>query len=177
MKTAICTFCAQTGMYCKDCQTKINNGEVTQTEIKIAKIAAEFEKTYPNSSKVNILKTIEKPGFVLLLVTPGDLRFLTGGSLDFNRRLERTLKKPVKIMEKTKNKRKIIDEIFHPALIKGFNTVFVPVRNPEPGKSSVEEEMIVVLSPEEKDKLPGTLEELKELVKLLTDEEVRVEFR
>ena len=177
MKTAICTFCAQTGMYCKDCQSKINNGEVSETEIKIAKIAAEFEKLNPNSSKVNILKTIERPGFVLLIVSPGDMRFLTGGSLDFDLRLERALKKPVKILEKTKNKRKVIEEIFQPALITGFNTVYVPVRSPEPGQSSVEEELVVVLSPEEKEKLPGSIDELKELVKLLAEDEIRIEFR
>ena len=177
MKTAICTFCAQTGMLCKDCQTKLNNGEVSPSEIEISKIAAEFEKAHPHSSKVNIIKTIERPNFVLLLVAPGDARFLTGGTLDFDKQIERQLNKPVKIMEKGKNKRKVIDEIFAPALVTGINTLFVPKRNAKPGESSIEEEMVVVVSATDKENLPGTLKELKDLVKLLIGEDIRVEFR
>ncbi len=177
MKTAICTFCAQTGMLCKDCQTKVNNKEVSPSDIEISKIAAEFEKAHPHSSKVNIIKTIEQPTFIILLVSPGDIRFLTGGSLDFDKQLERKLNKSVKIMEKGKNKRKIIDEIFAPAVITGINTLFVPTRNAKPGQPSIEEEMVVVISADDEENLPGTLKELKKLVKLLTGEEIRTEFR
>ncbi|MHA1154652.1 MAG: hypothetical protein ACTSQK_00970 [Candidatus Heimdallarchaeota archaeon] len=177
MKTAICTFCAQTGMLCNDCQTKISNGEVSPSEIELSKIAAEFEKVHPHSSKVNIIKTIERPTFIILLVSPGDTRLLTGGSLDFDKQLERKLNKSVKIMEKSKNKRKTIDAIFAPAVITGINTLFVPKRNAKPGQPSIEEEMVVVISAEDKENLPGTLKELKELVKLLTGEEIRTEFR
>ncbi len=177
MKTAICAFCAQTGMLCKDCQTKLAEGEITDTDIKIAKTAVEFEKIYPNASKVTILKTIERPDFILIIVSPGTMRFLVGGTQDFDKRLERVLHKPIKIMEKSKNVRKAIDDIFSPALISGINTVFVPIRSPKPGHSSVEEEMIVVLSPEEKERLPGPLNDLIDLVKLVTGEFIRVEFR
>ena len=177
MKTAICTFCAQTGMLCKDCQTKLNNGEVSDNEITIAKVAAEFEKQFPNASKVTITKTIEKPEFILLLVKSGDLRLLTGGTADFDKRLEKELMKPIKIIEKSKNKRKLIDEIFAPALITGINTIFVPIRSPKPGQSSVEEEMVVVLSADQKPKLPGSIDELKEIIELLIEEEIRIEFR
>ncbi|MFW9923750.1 MAG: hypothetical protein ACFFDW_10745 [Candidatus Thorarchaeota archaeon] len=177
MKTAICTFCAQTGMFCKDCQSKINKGEVTKTEVEIAKIAAQFEKLHQTASKVTILETIERPGFILLLVKPGDSKLLIGGSLDFDKRIEKVLRKPVKIMEKSKNRKKVLDDIFAPAIISGINTVFVPIRNPKPGQSSIVEESIVVLAPSEKDKLPGTIGELNEIIKKLLDEEVRVEFR
>ncbi|NHJ39106.1 MAG: hypothetical protein FK731_03665 [Asgard group archaeon] len=177
MKTAICTFCAQTGMLCKDCQTKLNNNIITETDVKIAKVAVDFEKRFPNASKVTILKAIERPNFILLLVTPGSIRFLTGGTANFDNQLERVLNKPIRIIEKSKNLRKVIDDIFSPALITGINTVFVPARSPKPGQSKVEEETIVVLSPEEKAKLPASEMELIDLVKLISDEDVRVEFR
>ena len=86
MKTAICAFCAQTGMLCKDCQNKLNNGEISQAEVEIAKIAIEFEKANPNSSKVSLLKTIERPEQIIIIVSPGDTRFLIGGTLDFDQR-------------------------------------------------------------------------------------------
>jgi transcription antitermination factor NusA-like protein len=177
MKTAICAFCAQTGMLCKDCQTKLNNGEISDTDIKIAKAAVEFEKKYPNASKVTILKTIERDKFILLIVTPGSMRFLTAGTASFDKDLEYILGKPIRLMEKSKNLRKVIDSLFTPALITGINTVFVPVRSPKPGKSSVEEETIVILSPDEKEKLPTSEKELKDLVKLISGEEIRIEFR
>lgn len=177
MKTAICAFCAQTGMLCKDCQTKLNNGEISDTDITIAKIAVEFEKKYPNASKVSILQTIERPKFVLLIVTPGSIRFLTGGSADFDKQLERAINKNVKLMEKSKNLRKVVDSLFSPALVSGINTIFVPVRSPKPGQASVEEDTIVILSFEEKEKLPASEKELIELVKLITDEDIRIEFR
>ena len=88
MKTAICTFCAQTGLLCKDCQSKINKGEITQTDISISKVATEFEKAHPQSSKATILKTIERTGFILVIVKQGDLKLLVGGSLDFDKKLE-----------------------------------------------------------------------------------------
>ena len=144
MKTAICAFCAQTGMLCKDCQTKLANKEISQNDIEIAKVAVEFEKQFPNASKENIIKTIERPNQIIILVAPGNLRFLVGGNLDFDKRLERAIPKPIKIIEKGKNVRKLLDDLFAPALITGINTVFVPVRNAQPGQSSVEEEMIVV---------------------------------
>lgn len=177
MKTAICAFCAQTGMLCKDCQTKLANNEINQNDIEIAKVAVDFEKQYPSASKVNILKTIERPNQLIILLAPGNLRFLVGGTLDFDKRLARVITKPIKLIEKGKNIRNLIDDLFAPALISGINTVFVPRRNAKPGQTSVEEEMIVVLSPEEKEKLPGTVKELKELVKLIGNEEIRVEFR
>ena len=177
MKTAICAFCAQTGMLCKDCQSKLANKEITQNDVEIAKIAVQFEKQFPNASKVNIIKTIERPNQIIILISPGNLRFLVGGNLDFDKRLERVITKPIKIIEKGKNIRNLIDSLFAPALISGINTVFVPNRNAKPGQSSVEEEMIVVLSPEEKEKLPGTVKEIKELLKLIGNQEIRVEFK
>ncbi|NHK33003.1 MAG: hypothetical protein FK730_16770 [Asgard group archaeon] len=177
MKTAICAFCAQTGMLCKDCQTKLNENIITETDVKIAKTAIDFEKRFPNSSKVTIVKAIDRPNFVLLLVTPGSIRFLTGGTADFDNQLERVLNKPVRIIEKSKNLRKVIDDIFSPALITGINTVFVPIRSPKPGQSKVEEETIVILSPDEKTKLPASVKELIDLIKLITEEDIRVEFR
>ena len=95
----------------------------------------------------------------------------------FDKRLERVLNKPIKLMEKSKNKRRVIDDIFSPALISGINTIFIPIRSAKPGQSSVEEETIVVLSPDEKEKLPGTVKELVDLVKLVAGEDIRVEFR
>jgi transcription antitermination factor NusA-like protein len=177
MKTAICAFCAQTGMLCKDCQTKLNDNIITEIDVKIAKTAVEFEKRFPNSSKVTIIKAIDRPNFILLLVTPGSIRFLTAGTADFDNQLERVLNKPIRIIEKSKNLRKVIDDIFSPALITGINTVFVPVRSPKPGQSSVEEETIVILSPNEKTKLPASVKELIDLIKLITEEDIRVEFR
>ncbi len=41
----------------------------------------------------------------------------------------------------------------------------------------MEEETVVVLSPDEKEKLPGTVKELIDLVKLITGEDISVEFR
>ncbi|MCF2143636.1 MAG: hypothetical protein K9W42_08050 [Candidatus Heimdallarchaeota archaeon] len=177
MKTAICAFCAQTGMLCKDCQTKLNSGEITETDVTIAKIAVEFEKEFPNASKVTILKTIERPSFVLILLTPGSIRFLTGGRADFDVRVERALHKKVKLMEKSKNLRKVVDNIFAPALISGINTIFVPVRSPKPGQPSVEEETIIILPEAEREKLPASIDELVALVKLISGEDIRVEFR
>jgi len=177
MKTAICAFCAQTGMLCKDCQTKLNSGEITETDVTIAKIAVDFEKEFPNAAKVSILKVIERPNFVLLIVTPGSIRFLTGGRADFDVRVERALHKKVKLMEKSKNLRKVIDNLFAPALISGINTVFVPVRSPKPGQPSIEEETIIILPEAEQPKLPATIEELVQLIKVITGEDVRVEFR
>jgi transcription antitermination factor NusA-like protein len=177
MKTAICAFCAQTGMLCKDCQTKLAEGDITDTDIKIAKTAVDYEKNHPNAAKVTIVKTIERPEFILIIVSPGSKRFLVGGTQDFDIRLERVLNKPIKIMEKSKNKRATIDEIFSPALVSGINTVFVPIRSQKPGQSSVEEEIIVMFSPDEKEKLPGTVSDLIDLVKLITGESIRVEFR
>ncbi|NHJ48480.1 MAG: hypothetical protein FK733_11910 [Asgard group archaeon] len=177
MKTAICAFCAQTGMLCKDCQTKLNSGEITDTDVKIAKAAIDFEKKFPNASKATILKTIERNKFVMLVVTPGSERFLTGGAANFDNQLEYILGKPIRILEKSKNLRKVIDSIFTPAMITGINTIFVPARSPKPGQSRVEEETIVILSPDEKEKLPTSTKELVELVKLLSGEDIRIEFR
>ncbi|NHJ87070.1 MAG: hypothetical protein FK734_16525 [Asgard group archaeon] len=177
MKTAICAFCAQTGMLCKDCQTKLNSGEIAQVDVDIAKIAIEYEKTHPEAAKAAILQIIDKPDVLLVLVSPGSLRLLVGGSKDFDKRLERFAKKSVKLLEKTKNIRKVVDDLFSPAVITGINTVFVPLRNPKPGQSSIEEEQIVVLSPSEKTKLPAPVNELIKFVKLITGEEIRVEFR
>lgn len=177
VKTAICTFCAQTGMLCKDCQQKLNEGEITETDVEIAKVALEFEKKHPAASKVHILETIERPDQIIILVAPGHKRFLTGGKLDFDKQVEQRLKKPVKIIEKMKDARKTIDALFAPAIISGINTVFVPLRSSKPGGSSIEEEMIIVLAPSEKEKVPGTIKEMKALVKELTGEEVRIVFR
>ena len=66
MKTAICAFCAQTGMLCKDCQTKLNSGDISDTDIQISKVAVEFEKLHQNTSNVTILNTIEKPEFIII---------------------------------------------------------------------------------------------------------------
>ena len=98
MKTAICAFCAQTGMLCKDCEQKLATGEITQVDVEIAKIAVEFEKKYPAAEKVTILESIDLPKLLIILVSPGHLRFLVGGKFDFDKQLENKLMKPVKIL-------------------------------------------------------------------------------
>jgi transcription antitermination factor NusA-like protein len=177
MKLPICVFCAQTGMLCKDCKTKLASDEIDQIDVEIAKEAVKFEKNNPTASDVVILETIKRPNRILIKVNPGDKKELTGDGKSLAQRLEKRLGKKVIFFEKGTEKRTLIDIAFKPAIITGINTVFLPLRSAKPGKSSIEEETVIVLDKEQKSKLPEPVKDVKKLVKKLTDEEIRVQFR
>ncbi|MEA2070801.1 MAG: hypothetical protein U9O98_05865 [Asgard group archaeon] len=177
MKIPICTFCAQTGMLCSDCQKKLDSGEITPLDITISKIAVEFEKKNPEAANVTLIDIIDYPDLVVIIVESGESRFLQGKQASFAEQIEQEIHRSVKIVEKIGNTKKLIRMIFAPAKITGINTVFVPVRSAKPGQSSIEEELTVVIKKEDKDLLPSKLSNLKDLVKNLTGEEIRTTFR
>jgi hypothetical protein len=177
MKLPICAFCAQTGMLCNDCQMKLDQGKITETDIEISKVAVEYEKVHPEASDLAIDKTIETDAQIVIILEPNNLSLLAEKGKSFLKQLEKKLHKPVKLLDKGLDDRATIDAIFSPAKITGVNTVFVPIRSPKPGQSSIEEEMVIILAKEEKENLSAPLKEIRKLLRIMLGEEIRIEFR
>ena len=126
MKTPLCNFCIKSGILCQRCQDKVRKGEVSETDINIAKLLFNLENKYPTLQKISLYKTYDVDGVIAIILGKGDLhRLLSGGGGILRALTEKTHKK-IRILEKQGSTREFFEDLFAPAAITSINTIWLP---------------------------------------------------
>jgi transcription antitermination factor NusA-like protein len=126
VKTSLCSFCLKSGILCSKCQAKLKSGEVSETDLKIARLLLSLEATNPTLQDVCFLKAVETGDVMALIVGRGDLQRFFGQGRKIIKILEEKVGKSIRILEESTDDRKFLEDLFAPLSIITINTIWLP---------------------------------------------------
>ena len=163
-----CQTCVNSGFLCNSCQKKLDEGEITDFELDLARELLELEEKdgrFDFLKDVSFHKAIDYEDVVILVVGKKD-------KLRINEDLLNWIKETYEVdeiilIEKTNKPRAVIESLIAPAKLLSLNEIFLAT-------GDIEFKAILRIS--DKDKILFTKEELEELTLELTGNVTRIEF-
>jgi len=126
VKTALCNFCLKSGILCPKCSKKVKTGEISQTDLKIARLLLSLENENPSLQDVYFHKAIEADDLLALIVEHGDMPRLLGQGRKVVKALEEKMGKTIRVLEHGVDERKFLEDLFAPLSIITINTIWLP---------------------------------------------------
>ena len=126
MKTELCSFCLKSGILCPKCQTKVKKGEITDIDLKIARLLLTLEEKYPALQNITFYKAVEADKTLAVLVGHGDVPKILGYSGKIMKTLNDETNKNIRILEHGVDDRKFLEDLFTPLSILTINTIWLP---------------------------------------------------
>jgi len=167
VKTALCSFCLKSGILCSKCQSKIKSGEVSETDLKIARLLFSLEATNPTFQDVHFHKAVEADGILALIVGRGDMSTFLGQGRKVIKLLEKKIGKTIRVLEESVDDRKFLEDLFAPLSIVTINTIWLPDGTTETR---------VILKKRGRAPPPVKVKAVKEIAKKVRNITLRVEF-
>ncbi|MFX1580956.1 MAG: hypothetical protein ACFFCJ_01795 [Promethearchaeota archaeon] len=168
VKSPLCEICLKNyPLICGNCQSKIDEGEITELDVKVARALINLEDLFPSIKKVTFKRVFQIDGVIIVLVGKGDVRRIIGSSRRVLRQLEDEVKLQVRIVEESRNPQDILRDLIRPVKILGVNTIWLPDNSFE---------RIVRISERERENIPLTLKQLESAIYEMTNERIRIVF-
>ena len=167
MKAALCNFCLKSGMLCSKCQAKLKSGEVSQEDLKIARLLLSLENEYPPLQDVYFHKAVDTDDVLAIIIGQGDMPRLLGFGGKVVRAISESTGKTIRILEHGVDDRKFLEDLFAPLSIMTINTIWLPDGTTETR---------VILRKRGRRPPPINVKALKEIAQKIRGITLRVEF-
>jgi len=167
MKTELCSFCLKSGILCQKCSAKVKAGEISDLDLKIARLLLSMEEKYPSLQNVCFYKAVDVEKTLAIIVGHGDLPKLLGYSGKITKAIADETGKNVKVLEYGTDDRKFLEDLFIPFSILTINTIWLPDGTTETR---------VILKRKRGAQLPFDLKALKEIASKVRKMSLRVEI-
>lgn len=167
MKTELCSFCLKSGILCQKCLAKVKSGEITDLDLKIARLLLSLEEKYPSLQNVYFHKAVDADKTLAIIVGPGDVPRLLGYSGKIIKALGEEVGKKVRVLEYGVDDRKFLEDLFAPLSIVTINTIWLPDGTTETR---------VILKKRRGSQPPFDVKALKEIARKVRNMTLRVEF-
>jgi len=167
MKTELCSFCLKSGMLCQKCSAKVKAGEISDVDLKIARLLLSLEEKYPALQNVCFYKAVDVDKTLAIIVGHGDVPQLLGYSGKIVKAIGDETGKNVKVLESGVDDRKFLEDLFIPFSILTINTIWLPDGTTETR---------VILKRKRGAQLPYDLKALKEIASKVRKMSLRVEI-
>lgn len=122
----LCSFCLKSGILCQKCLAKLKSGEVSETDLRVARLLLSLEEKFPSLQNVYFYKTIETERTLAVIVGAGDVPRLLGYGGKIVKTLSEELGKNIRILENGVDDRKFLEDLFAPLNIMTINTIWLP---------------------------------------------------
>jgi|FaiFalFF_MnMetaG_3_1042247.scaffolds.fasta_scaffold00274_18 transcription antitermination factor NusA-like protein len=165
MKAKVCKVCALSNIFCSQCSEKFEKGILNSTEVEIAKYLYEIEEKFKEVKNINLeeVSSINNDNLLVIVSSPSLLNPLLVSSL--SKYLSNKTGKNVKIVEKVKDVKKFVSQIFYPVKILSLNQVWSPEGSYEYNIRISKEEII---------KLTIGIKEMEKVISKLLSTNVRI---
>ena len=167
MKTALCSFCLKSGILCQKCSAKLKSGEISELDLRIARLLLSLEERYPSLQNVYFHGAVEVDGTLALVVGHGDVPRLLGYGGKIMKALSEETGRRVRVLEYGVDDRKFLEDLFMPLSILTINTIWLPDGTTETR---------VILKKKRGTPIPFNLKALKEIAHKVRKMSLRVEF-
>ena len=126
MKAALCNFCLKSGILCSECQRRLKSGEVSKTDLEVARLLLSLEDKYPSLQDVYFHRAVEANGVLAVLVGQGDVSNLLAHGGKIVRTIGEKTGKRVRVLEYGVEDRKFLEDLFAPLSVITINTIWLP---------------------------------------------------
>jgi len=167
MKTELCSFCLKSGMLCQKCSAKVKAGEISEVDLKIARLLLSLEDKYPSLQNVCFYKAVDVEKTLAIIVGHGDVPKILGYSGKIVKAIGDETGKNVKVLENGVDDRKFLEDLFIPFSILTINTIWIPDGTTETR---------VILKRKRGAQMPYDLKALKEIASKVRKMSLRVEI-
>ena len=167
MKTELCSFCLKSGILCQKCSAKVKAGEITELDLRIARLLLSLEEKHPSLQNVCFYNAVSVGHTLTIIVGHGDVPRLLGYGGKIIKALSEETGKSVRILEHGVDDRKFLEDLFMPLSILTINTIWLPDGTTETR---------VILKRKRGNQLPFDLKALKEIARKVRKMSLRVEF-
>jgi transcription antitermination factor NusA-like protein len=167
MKTELCSFCLKSGILCQKCSAKVKAGEISELDLRIARLLLSLEEKYPSLQNVCFYKAVGVEKTLAIIVGHGDVPRLLGYGGKIIKAIGDETNKSVRILEYGVDDRKFLEDLFIPLSILTINTIWLPDGSTETR---------VILKKKRGAPPPFDLKALKEIARKVRKMSIRVEF-
>jgi transcription antitermination factor NusA-like protein len=167
VKTELCSFCLKSGILCQKCLAKLESGEVSEFDLKIARALLALEEKYPSLQNVYFHGAVDVDKTIAIIVSPGDVPRLLGYGGKIVRTLSDEIGRSIRVLEHGVDDRKFLEDLFAPLSILAINTIWLPDGSTETR---------VILRKRRGTQLPFDVKALKEIAGKVRHMTLRVEF-
>jgi transcription antitermination factor NusA-like protein len=167
MKTELCSFCLKSGMLCQKCSTKVKVGEISELDLKIARLLLSLEEKYPSLQNISFFKAFDVGRTVAIVVGHGDVPRLLSYGGKIVKAISEKSGKSIRILEQGVDDRKFLEDLFMPLNILTINTIWLPDGTTETR---------VILKRKRGMQLPFDLKAIKEIAEKVRKITLRIEF-
>jgi transcription antitermination factor NusA-like protein len=167
VKTELCSFCLKSGILCQKCLAKVKSGEITELDLKIARLLLSLEEKYPSLQNVYFHKAVDADKTLAVIVGPGDVPRLLGYGGKIIKTLGEEVGRKVRVLEYGVDDRKFLEDLFAPLSIVTINTIWLPDGTTETR---------VILKKRRGSQPPFDVKALKEIARKVRNMTLRVEF-
>ena len=126
MKTELCSFCLKSGILCQKCSAKVKAGEISELDLRIARLLLALEEKYPSLQNVCFYRAVEVNRTLAILVGHGNVPRLLGYGGKIIKALGEESGKSVRVLEYGVDDRKFLEDLFIPLSILTINTIWLP---------------------------------------------------
>jgi transcription antitermination factor NusA-like protein len=105
---------------------KLKSGEVSEVDLKVARLLLSLEDKYPSLQNVYFHKAVEADGTLAVIVGSGDVPRLLGYGGKIIKALGEATDKSVRVLEYGVDDRKFLEDLFAPLSIMTINTIWLP---------------------------------------------------
>jgi len=167
VRTELCSFCLKSGILCQKCSAKVKSGEISELDLKIARLLLSLEERYPPLQNVYFHKAVDVNKTLAIIVGHGDVPRLLGYGGKIIKALSGEAGKSIRVLEYGVDDRKFLEDLFMPLSILAINTIWLPDGTTETR---------VILRKKRGSSLPFDVKALKEIARKVRKMTLRVEF-
>lgn len=166
MKVPICDVCLKNDILCEGCSQKIENGEISQSSVDIARFLYSLVDKYSYLEDIEIKEVFPGKEVMVVITAGGDVGKVVGKHGEVVKLLAQEFHKPIRVVEADDDPKKFARNLLPNVELKGVNKVF-----------SVDGEFLkAVVSKGDNNKILLTKEEFANLVKKITGKRVELSF-
>jgi len=162
-----CQTCVNSGFLCNSCEQKLDNGELTEFELDLAKglLTLEEQEKFNFLKDISFYKAIDFEDVVILVLGRKDKLRITQDLINW---IKETYEIDELIfIEKTNKPRPVIEALIAPSKLISLNEIFL---------ATGDIEFKAVIRSQDKEEILFTKEELEDLVVELIGKVTRIEF-
>jgi len=154
-------------MLCQKCLAKVKSGEVTDLDLKIARLLLSLEEAYPSLQNIHFYKAVDAGKTLAIIVGQGDVPRLLGYGGKIVKALGEKTSRAIRVLEHGVTDRKFLEDLFAPLSIVTINTIWLPDGTTETR---------VILRKKSGRQPPFDVKALKEIARKVRNVTLRVEF-
>lgn len=125
LKTPICAFDAKTGILCNLCESKLESGQITQSDVESSIVLTRLAQKNSNINKMTLVSAKEIENEHILILKSSDIRLIRSNN-DLSDLINKSFQKDTWIIESDSNDRRFLDNLFHPLKLESVNFVWLP---------------------------------------------------